>query len=764
MSTNAQSQLLPRETERRPAQARRGSLAISRRTFLKATGVLIVSFSLLDTKRLLAAPPAVPGRQGVPAERLDSWLAIAEDGSVTLFTGKVELGTGVETALAQIAAEELDVPFASVTVVQGDTALTVDQGATVGSLTISRGGAEIRRAAAEARQVLLQLAAEHLGVPVEQLVVRDGVVSVAGDPARQVSYGALVGGRRLEVELTGTAQPKSPAQYTIVGQSIPRVDIPGKVTGQFQYVQDVRVPGMLHGRVVRPPAQSGATLVSVDETSVSDVPGLVQVVVRGNFVGVVAEREEQAIRAARQLRVAWSDPAGLPPAEDLYALVRRLPSDDRLLDAAGDVEAALSQAAQVLTATYEYPPQMHGMMGPSCAVADVREGRATVWSGSQYPHRLQTLLAQWLGLPAENVRVIYVEGSGCYGRYTTDDAALDAALLSQAVGRPVRVQWMREDEHGWDHYNPPMVFDLRGGLDARGNLIAWDYAVWSAMHRGQALLGDRTGGPWTIPLDPYVGEHTQHVVYDFANRRYVLHALESGPLRYGNNRSLGGLPSAFASESFMDELAAAAGVDPVQFRLRYLTDPRASEVLKAAAERLGWETRPSPRQRARGAGTVTGRGIALAEYGVFGGQFGRTWVATAAEVEVDQESGEVRVGRIVVAHDCGLIINPDGVRGQVEGNVLHSLSRTLHEEVTFDQASVTSLDWSTYPILTFAEVPEVEVVLINRPDLAPAGVGEPATVPTAAAVGNAIFDATGVRLRRVPFTPARVLAALRQLS
>jgi nicotinate dehydrogenase subunit B len=739
------------------------ALAVSRRTFLKATGVLIVGFSLAD-RLSLGGAPAVHAQQGVPAQQLDSWLAIADDGTVTLFTGKVELGTGVETALAQIAAEELDVTMDQMRVVQGDTARTVDQGPTVGSQSVPLGGRQIRQAAAEARQVLLGLAAERLGAPVERLVVRAGIVSVADDPARSVSYADLVGGRRLEVEASGTAVPKRPEEYTIVGQPVPRLDIPAKMTGQFEFVQDVRLPGMLHGRVVRPTPQSGATLVSVDEASVADVPGLVQVVVRGNFVGVVAEREEQAILAARRLRVQWSPPVGLPRQDALFSVVREMPSDDRLLEEAGDVAAALAGAAKTVQATYEFPFQMHAMMGPSCAVADVRPDSATVWSGTQAPHVLQVDLARALELPVERVRVIYTEGSGCYGRYRTDDAALDAALLSQAVGRPVRVQWMREDEHGWDHYNPPMVFDLRGGLDARGDVVAWDYAVWSAMHRGQALLGDHTGGQWAIPLDPYVGEHTQHVVYDFANRRYVLHALESGPLRYGNNRSLGGLPSAFASESFMDELAAAAGEDPIQFRLRYLTDPRAVDVLKAVAERLGWETRPSPRQRARGTGTATGRGIALAEYGVFGARFGRTWVATAAEVAVDPGSGEVRVDRIVVAHDCGLIVNPDGVRSQVEGNVLHSLSRTLHEEVTFDRERVTSLDWSTYPILTFAEVPEVEIVLINRPDLAPAGVGEPATVPTAAAIGNAVFDATGVRLRRVPFTPERVLAALRQLS
>ncbi len=734
------------------------ALAVSRRTFLKATGVLIVGFSLAD-RLSLGGAPAVHAQQGVPAQQLDSWLAIADDGTVTLFTGKVELGTGVETALAQIAAEELDVTMDQMRVVQGDTARTVDQGPTVGSQSVPLGGRQIRQAAAEARQVLLGLAAERLGAPVERLVVRAGIVSVADEPGRSVSYAELVGGRRLEVEVSGTAVPKRPEEYTIVGQPVPRLDIPAKMTGQFEFVQDVRLPGMLHGRVVRPTPQSGATLVSVDEASVADVPGLVQVVVRGNFVGVVAEREEQAILAARRLRVQWSPPVGLPRQDALFSVVRELPSDDRLLEEAGDVAAALAGAAKTVQATYEFPFQMHAMMGPSCAVADVRPDSATVWSGTQAPHVLQVDLARALELPVERVRVIYTEGSGCYGRYRTDDAALDAALLSQAVGRPVRVQWMRADEHGWEHYNPAMLFSVRGGLDASGRVVAYDYEAWSARHTGQRLLGEQTGGAWILPLDPVFIGHDTLMFYDFPNRRYVLHAQGQSILRNGNNRSLGGMPSGFAGEAFMDELAAAAGADPVAFRLRHLKDERARAALEAVAAAAGWEPRPAPKPGASRTGLATGRGVALVEYG---GPDYLTWIAMVAEVAVDQASGEVRVPRIVVAHDCGLVVNPDGVRNQIEGNVLQSLSRTLHEEVQFDTSGVTSLDWRTYPILTFAEVPDaVEIVLLDRRDLAPAGAGEAATVPTAAAVANAIFDATGVRLRRVPFTPERVQAALR---
>ncbi len=733
--------------------------AVSRRTFLKGSGVLVVAFSLAGPARL-GAPAAARAQEAGAAQSLDSWLAIAADGSVTLFTGKVDLGTGVETALAQIAAEELNVPFGSMRVVQGDTAVSPDQGRTVGSLSISQGGLQVRKAAAEARQALLRLASDRLGVPADALAVRDGVVSVAGDPSRTVSYGALVGGRRFELEMTGTAEPKRPADYTIVGQPIPRLDIPAKMTGSFEYVQNVRLPGMLHGRVVRPTPQSGATLVGVDQDSVRDLPGVVQVVVKGNLVGVVAEREEQAIEAAKQLRVTWSDPTGLPDQADLFDIVRRTPSEDKTLAASGDVAAALGGAAKLVRATYEFPFQSHAMMGPSCGVADVRADRATVWSGTQHPHGLAKDLATWLDLPEDAVRVIYTEGSGCYGRYTTDDAALDAALLSQAVGRPVRVQWMRHDEHGWDHYNTPMLFDLQAGLDADGKVVAYDWQSWSARHTGQALLGDQTGN-WVIPLDPvFVGDDTPKF-YDFANTRYVLHAQDRALLRYGNNRSLGAMLSAFAAESFMDELAAAAGADPVEFRLRHLSDQRAIDALRAAVDRAGWDTRPSPRRDASRTGVVAGRGLALGEYGA-NPQLGHTWIATVAEVEVNQDSGEVQVKRMVVAHDCGLIVNPDGVRNQVEGNTLQSLSRTLFEEVAFDRSGVTSVDWRTYPILTFEDVPEVEVILIDRPDVGAAGAGESATIPTAAAIANAIFDATGVRLRRVPFTVSRVRAALQQ--
>jgi CO/xanthine dehydrogenase Mo-binding subunit len=401
------------------------------------------------------------------------------------------------------------------------------------------------------------------------------------------------------------------------------------------------------------------------------------------------------------------------------------------------------------------------MMGPDCGLADVRPDGATIWSGTQYPIGHQRLFAQRLELPLDSVRIVYTEGSGCYGRYTTDDAALDAAMLSQTVGRPVRVQWMREDEHGWDHANTPMLFDMRAGLDATGNVVAWEHQAWSASHVAQSLLADQMGGNWVIPIGPvFVGDDTPKF-YDFANTRYLLHALDTAPLRYGNNRSLGAILSAFAGESFMDELAAAAGQDPVAFRLRYLSEPRAIDALKAATERAGWDARPSPKRGAPSGGLLTGRGVALTHYGVTP-QTGMTWVSAVAEVEVDPTSGEVRVRRITVAHDCGLIVNPDGVRNQIEGNVLQGLSRALFEEATWEPSGVTSIDWRSYPILTFDDVPEVDVVLINRPDVISSGAGESACIPLGAVIANAIFDATGARLRRVPFTADRVKAALAQ--
>jgi CO/xanthine dehydrogenase Mo-binding subunit len=731
---------------------------MSRRDFLKASGVLIVAFSAvgpLDFSGVAAA--AAQESIGVPADWLDSWLAIAEDGSVTLFTGKVDLGTGVETAMAQIAAEELDVAFDRVTVVQGDTALTVDQGATTGSQSIARGGPQVRQAAAEARLALLEMAAVRLDAPVEALNTREGVVSVRATPARSVTYGELVRGGRFELRMAGAAQPKTPDAYHIVGQSIHRVDIPSKVTGQAVYVQDVRLPGMLHGRLVMP-SGIGSSLLEVDESSVSDIPGA-QVIVRRNFVGVVAPREEHAIRAAQQLRVTWSSWEGLPGMDDLYSELRRTPARDEIIAEVGDVQASLRRAAKALEATYLFPFQTHGSIGPSCAVADVKDSQATVWSPTQGSHGMRTVVAAALGLPAENVRVIWVQGSGSYGPIAGNDVTVDAALMSQAVGRPVRVQWTRQEEHRWGTAGPAMVMDLRGGVDADGRIAAWEYEVFSPSHFYNDRLAEQLvaglplvpEGPPSRPT-PWGGEPRIPYAMDGAVRA-VLHQLQATPLRSQPLRAPGQVGTTFAHESFIDELAAAAGVDPIEFRLRHLKDARAVAVLTAVAERAGWDARPSPRHDTGGASPADGRGIALV-------QRSGTYVAMVIEVAVDAQNGGVRLKRAVVAHDCGLIINPDGVVNQVEGNVIQAASRVLKEEARFDRSNVTTVDWASYPILTFAEVPEIEVVLIDRPDVAASGSGEAASCPVGAAISNAIFDATGARLRQVPFTPERVMASI----
>jgi nicotinate dehydrogenase subunit B len=735
--------------------------ALSRRRFLTSTGALIVAFSLPVELRAQAAAPARPVSD-LALDQVDSWLAIGGDGRVTLFSGKVELGTGVETALSQIVAEELDVPPERVTVVQGDTGRTPNQGYTVGSKTLQIGGPQIRQAAAEARQTLLGLAATRLGAPVDHLTVADGLVGVAGDPAKKVSYAELVGGRRFNRTIGKAAAPKSPAHYRVVGQSVRRVELPAKVVGTHVYVHNVRLAGMLHGRVVRP-SVAGATLVSIDEASVQGVPGLVKVVREGDFVGVVAEREEQAIAAARELKIRWRPPTTLPEMKELYASMRQAPTTDKVVASGGDVEAALTAAANTLRATYEAPFQTHGSIGPSCAIADVRDGRATVWSGTQGPYPLRNTLAQLLRLSPDNVRVVWVEASGCYGHNGADDVAADAALLSRAVGKPVRVQWMRHDEHGWDPKGPAMVVEVRAGLDAQGRVSAWDYGVWTPTHStrpdGQAanLLAGQLGGAPPARNGFIGGDRNARPTYVFLNQRVVAHWLATSPLRPSALRGLGGPQNSFATESFIDELAAAAGADPLEFRLRHLADSRAIAVLERVGQLAGWQSRPSPKRDGGGGGPAIGRGLAFAQY-----ESAYAYVATVVHVDVDRKSGEVRVPRVFVAHDCGVVVNPDGVRNQIEGATIQTISRVLKEEVTFDRTGVTSLDWSSYPILTFPEVPEaIEIALIGRPEQPALGAGEPAVCTVPAAIANAIFDATGARLRRLPFTPERVKTALR---
>jgi len=697
---------------------------------------------------------------GELSDRLDDWLRFEPDGTVLASSGKVELGTGVATALAQIVAEELDVPIERVRMVMGDTARTPDEGITAGSLTVNTSGTALRNAAAEARRILLDMASRELDANLNELAVQDGVISVTQHPDRRISYAELVGGKPFNQQVTGKATLKPVDSYQIVGKSTPRLDLPAKVTGQPSFIQDLRLPGMLHGRLVRPPGP-GAKLIAVDESSIRDLPGLVRLVWQGNFIGVVAEREEQAILAAQQLKVEWQETPVFPPMEDLYNYLRLQTTDDVVLIEKGDVETVLNQAARQLHATYYQPYHAHASIGPSCAVADVKDDQVTVWASTAGPYPLRNVLAQLLEVPIEKVRLIYVEGAASYGQNGADDVAADAVILSQAVGKPVRVQWSREDEFVWEPKAPAMVMDVRGGLDAQGNVVAWDYQVWSPSHvarprfSGQLLTAQLLSGQGDTPPRFSLGaERNAPTNYSFPVQRVRVHWLSRSPLRASAFRSLGGAENTFANESFMDELAAAARVDAVEFRIRYLSDPRTRAVLQAAADKANWDTRPSP--RAQHSGVLEGRGVAFARY-----ENEQAIVACIAFVQVDPENGAVRVKRIVVAHDCGLIINPDGVKNQIEGNIVQSLSRALKEEVKFDETRIKSVDWDSYPILKFSEVPEIEIVLINRPDQPALGAGEPSTVTTAAAVANAIFDATGVRLRQIPFTPERVAAAMK---
>lgn len=689
-----------------------------------------------------------PGAMGQPSGLLDDWLAIETDGTIVVFSGKVELGTGVRTALAQIVAEELDVSLASVRMVMGDTAHTPDEGYTAGSKTIQTGGVVLRRVAAEVRRVLLDLAADQLEVAQDDLITRDGAVEVRGVPDRRITYATLIGGRRFERSITGHAPLKRPDEYHIVGTAVPRLDLPHKFTGAASFVQDVRLPGMLHGRVVRP-AGAGATLMSLGASALPDA----QVIRIGSFVGVVAEREEVAIRAAQQLPVTWHLAPPLPPMEELFQYIRSQPTTDQVVLESGEVEEARHQSTISLEATYTQPFQAHASLGPSCAVAEWRDGAVTVWCSSQGVFPLQRALADLLELPVERVRVIHVEGAGCYGQNGSDDVAADAALLARAADRPVRVQWMREDEFVWEPKTPAMVIDLRGALDADSHISAWSFEAWSPSHMNRPRGGlDFVAGQLMHEAPARArdffagGDRNALTNYALASQRVTMHWLAGVPLRSSSMRSLGATANTFANESFIDELAAACGADPLAFRLGHLDDPRARAVLVAAARRAQWGD-------ALPAGE--GRGIAFARY-----ENREAYVATVAHVRVDAASGLVRLLRMVVAHDCGLIINHDGVRNQIEGNVIQSASRALKEEVRFETTGVVSRDWETYPILTFSELPTIDIELIERPEDPSVGAGEPATVTTAPAIANAIFAAVGARVRQIPFTAARVRQAL----
>lgn len=733
----------------------KNAASLSRRGLLQSGGALIVRFALGGTLPRTGAAQTASGRSLDP-KQVDSFLAFHNDGSATIYTSKVDVGTGLRMALRQMVSEEIGIPVERIALIEGDTALVPDHGGTGGSTGIPRGGVEIRQAAATARQSLLHLGAERLQRPAGELTLANGEVRPAAGGSG-IGIGPLIGEQRLNLAIDPKAPLKDPSQYSVVGKPILRPDVPGKCTGRHAYLHDFSVPGMLHARVIRPPSV-GAKLVSVDDASIRQIAG-VRIVRLDSFLAVVAPNEWAAVRAARELKAEWSDWQGLPGSGDLPRYLRSsaIERDETLVNR-GNSAAALPAAAKQFSATYYWPFQSHGSLGPSCAVADVRPEGATVWSASQGAYGLRNTLARTFSIPQNKLRVIYMDGAGSYGTNGTDDVAADALLLSKTVGQPVRVQWMRADEHAWDPKGPPQLLDLRAGLDAEGRIAAWETEMWLPV----ALPGTRPllaadGAGLSQPRGQNAGQISQNAdpPYAVANVKVVTHWLKQAPLRISNLRAPGKIANVFAVEGFTDELAAAAGVDALEFRTRGLSDPRAIDVLKRAADMFGWQSRPSPNRQAREGGLLVGRGLAYVRY-----KQAENYVAMAMEVAVDPANGEVRVRRVTCAHDCGLVINSDGLRNQIEGSILQTLSRSLHEEVKFDRSRVTSVDWATYPLLRFPEAPAVEVALLDRPNLPPLGAGEASTAPVAAALANAIFDATGVRLRSVPFLAERLKAAL----
>lgn len=738
--------------------------APSRRRFLKTAGAITVGFSWSVPGVLAqqAAAPRLPG--GLNNNRmLDAWLRINADGAVTIFTGKCELGQGILTALAQIASDELDVAYERIEMVSADTARTPDEGVTAGSLSVENSGTALRYACAEARQILLERAAARLGVGADRLTVSEG--TIAGGSGK-VTYGELAKEASFKREATAKVKFKSPSQHRIIGKSVARRDIPSKIFGGSSYVQDMRLPGMVYGRVVRPPSYR-AELVSFDEAAIKAMPGVVAVMRDGSFLAIAASREEQAIAAALALRASakWRETPDLPPqAPALFEHLQTMRAIDKVVSEKIPATPAGGRVTTV-EATYTRPYQSHGSIGPSCAVAQMKDSKYQVWTHSQGVFPLRVDLAKVLGVPLASITCTHVEGSGCYGHNGADDVACDAALLARATGgRPVKLQWMRDDEFSWEPYGSAMVMKLRGRLDESKNVVDWRHDVWTHPHstRPTAGGGGNLLAGWHIakpvrqamlgnpppPPPPNQAERNATPLYDFPGQRIVLHYVTDMPIRTSALRTLGAYSNVFALESFMDEMAAAAGADPVEFRLRHMKNPRARAVIETCAQKAGWKP------GAKGDGS-RGRGFSFAQY-----KNGACYVAVAADVEVDRRTGKVHVTRAVSAVDAGLIVNPDGIVAQIEGGIIQSTSWTLKEHIGYDKQRITTRSWADYPILTFPEVPAVEVHLINRPDEPPLGTGEGSQGPTVAAIANALYNATGARIRDLPFNPQRVKAAL----
>lgn len=757
------------------------NFSVSRRTVLAGTGALVVS---VGTPGFIGKARAQAGRLGAGTKpklmpnQLDTWIEINANGKVTAFFGKMDMGQGVDTAIAQIVAEEIDVRFEDVNVVMGDTAFTVNQGGASGSTGIQNGGIPMRNAAAEARRVLVEHASKVLGAPADKLTVSNGVVSVVGDPAKKVSYAEMIGGNYFNIEvewnnqvgngmvITGKAKPKSVSEHKVVGKPHPRLDIRGKVYGLTDYVTDVRVPGMVHARMVLP-SIAGATPVKIDDSALKGIPGA-RVVHEKDFVAVVADREWDAIRAQQALKVTWSQ--AKPPFPDqsaIYDHIRNTPSATKKAEKEdGDVEAALKGASRVIEAEYEWPFQSHASMGPACAVVQIDGDEATLWTGTQKPHYARDGVAKILGMAADKVHGIWIPGPGSYGRNDAGDAAMAAAVIAKHVGKPVRLQGMRDQGTGWDPKGPASVHTAKAGLDAQGNVTAF---YFNSKGFSRLDVNSNESDPRDCLAGHLLGHQSKSNMafnipaesYGFASKWMGWETIppllkQASPLRTSHLRDPLGPQLQFACEQFIDEVAHAAGADPVEFRLKYLKAPRDIAAVKAAAEKAGWTPRTRPAGRPGGVSTVTGRGIAYA-------QRNGTVVAIVAEVDVDRSTGRIFPRKFTVAHDCGLVINPAGLHATIEGNIVQGSSRALLEEVQFDRSNVTSVDWASYPILESVDAPEViDIVILNRPDQKPTGAGEASTRPVAAAIANAVFDATGVRIRRAPMTPDRVKGFLGQ--